>query len=244
MGQKQTELDITDKDELILLLGLNQNRRITLGRLAPPGNDGKAYHTLFWADEELRDKYHKSVDAYLFSQDIAVKTFLVEGQKPDVISPKATLRPMMHPMQGDLTPKVLEWLLKWAPIEFENVLGVKKRALQKGETYSEDPRENWRRETVVRNVTQPVPGKKGGEYLSVRFVEEDQLIARRATHLTFTEKEIYREGPRDADGNETQITVEAYDDIYSPDMLEKMEKAGKIRVLWKRPGAASATSAF
>ena len=137
MAQKQTELDITDKDELILLLGLNQNRRIVLGRLEPPGLDGKAYTTLFWTDEELRDKYHKSVDAYLLSQDIAIKTFLVEGQKPDVISPKAPPRPAMHPMQGDLTPSYLEWLLKWAPIEFQNVMGVVLKKLGAGQTYSE-----------------------------------------------------------------------------------------------------------
>ena len=244
MAQKQTELDITDDDELILLLGLNQNRRVVLAKLSPPGKDGKPYDTLHWKNEELRDKYHKSVDAYLFSQAITVKTFLMEGQKPDVISPKAPMRPVMHPMQGDLTPKLLEWMLKWAPVEFENILGVKKRALKAGESYSDDPRENWVKADVIRNVTQPVPGKKGGEYLSVRFIERDQIIARRATHLTFTEKEIYREGPKDEEGKPTQITVEPYDDIYSPDQLEKMEKAGKIEVVWKRPGAASATSAF
>ena len=240
MAQKQTELDISDKHEIVLLHGVNRNRPVILARLDPPGG----YDTIFWKSDELRDKFHKSVEAFLFSEEITIKTILMEGQKPDVISPKAPPRPAQHRMQGDLTPSYLEWLLKWAPIEFQNVMGVVLKKLGAGQTYSEDPRENWMRSDVVRNYMQPTPGTRGGEYLSVRFIERDQIIARRASHLTFTLNEVYREGPKDADGNPTQITTDPYEDRYAPDQLEKLEKAGIIEVVWKRPGAASAGSIF
>ena len=242
MAQKQTEIDINDKGEVILMLGINRARQIILARLEKAL--GAAYDTIYWKSEDLRDKYHKSVEAFLTTEEITIGTTLMEGQKADVVSPKAPPRPTLHKMQGDLTPDFLEWLVKWAPIEFENTLGVRKRKLKAGESYDEDPRENWMRSDVVRNVTNPTPGTKGGEYLSVRFIQRNQLIARRATHLTFTEKEIYREGPKDAEGNPTQITVEPYKDIYDFALLEKMEKAGKIEVLWKRPGAATAGSMY
>ena len=241
MAQKQTEIDITDKHEVVLLHGVNQGRRTILAKLDPPGG----YTTIYWESEELRDKYHKSVAAFLFAEEITISTTLMKGQKPDTISPKAPPRPKLHLLQGDLTPDYLEWLLKWAPIEFENTLGVRKRVLAQGETYSEDPRENWRREDVIRNFTQPVPGKKGSEYISTRFKQRDQIIARRATHLTFTEKEILREGELDPEtGKPVEITVEAYKDVYSPEALEKMEKKGDIEVVWKRPGAATAGARF
>ena len=241
MAQKQTEIDITDKHEVVLLHGVNQGRRTILAKLDPPGG----YTTIYWESEELRDKYHKSVSAFLFAEEITITTTLMEGQKADAISPKAPPRPALHLLQGDLTPDYLEWLLKWAPIEFENTLGVRKKILGKGETYSEDPRENWRREDVIRNFTQPVPGKRGSEYLSTRFIQRGQLIARRATHLTFTEKEIYREGELDPEtGKPVEITVDPYRDVYSPEMLERMEKKGDIEVVWKRPGAATAGARF
>ncbi len=242
MAQKQTEIDINDMDEVILMLGINRARQIILARLEKKAGGG--YDTLYWKSEDLRDKYHKSVESFLTTEEITIRVTLMEGQKADVISPKAPPRPKLHKMQGDLTPSYLDWLMKWAPIEFENTLGVRKRKLGAGEVYSEDPRENWMRSDVVRNYTQPTPGTRGGEYLSVRMIMRDQLIARRATHLTFTEKEIYREGPKDADGNPTQITVEPYEDRYAPDQLEKLEKAGLIEVVWKRPGAATAGSIY
>ena len=99
----------------------------------------------------------------------------------------------MHPMQGDLTPDYLEWLLKWAPTRFENTLGVYLRDLDAGEEAPKDPRDRWLRDTVVRTVNQPVEGTNGGQYLSTKFTVENQIIARRASHLTYTKKEIYRE---------------------------------------------------
>jgi hypothetical protein len=239
MAQKQTEIDITDKHEIVLLLGINQARRTILARLDPPGG----YNTIYWENEDLRDRYHKSVEAFLFSEEIQIKTILMKGQKPSTISPKAPPPPKLHLLQGDLTPDYLDWLLKWDPLTFENILGVRRKVLKDGESYSEDPRENWRREDVVRNYTQPVPGKKGSEYLSTRFKQRDQIIARRATHITFTEKEILREGEKDPEtGLPVEITVEPYKDVYSPEMLERMEKKGEIEVVWKRAGAASATA--
>src|SRR5208283_2215006 len=123
MAQKQTEIDINDKDEIILMLGINRARQITLARLEKKNG---TYDTLYWKSEDLRDKYHKSVEAFLTTEEITLKGTLMEGQSADVISPKAPPRPSLHKMQGDLTPKFLEWLQKWAPIEFENTLGVRK----------------------------------------------------------------------------------------------------------------------
>ena len=241
MAQKQTEIDITDKHEVVLLHGVNQGRRTILAKLDPPGG----YTTIYWESEELRDRYHKSVESFLFAEEISIKMTLMKGQKPDAISPKAPPRPELHKLQGDLTPAYLDWLLKWAPIEFENVLGVRKVALKAGETYDEDPRKNWLRSDVVRNFTQPTPGKGGSEYVSYRFIQRDQLIARRATHLTFTEKEILREGETDPEtGKPVEITAEPYENIYSPEALQKMEKKGDLEIVWKRPGAASAGSRF
>src|SRR5271170_7009995 len=116
MAQKQTEIDITDKHEVVLLHGVNQGRRTILATLAPPGG----YTTIYWESEELRDRYHKSVESYLFAEEIQIKMSLMKGQKPDAISPKAPPRPELHKLQGDLTPAYLDWLYKWAPIEFEN----------------------------------------------------------------------------------------------------------------------------
>ena len=239
MADKITELDITDKHELVLLHGLNKGRRTVLARLDPPGG----YTTIFWVSRELRDIHHKSVTAYLPTQNIKITTQLIEGQKPDVIPQKAPPEPKLHPLQGDLTPDYLDWLLKWAPVRFENTLGVYLRDVEAGEKPPADPRELWVRDTVVRTINQPVEGTNGGQYLSTKFTAEDQIIARRASHLTFTKNEIYKER-RGPDGEMEQVTHEPFRSVYAHDQLEKMEKQGAIKVLSKRPGVASAGSAF
>ncbi len=239
MADKQTELDINDKHQLVLLHGLNKGRQTVLARLHPAGG----YHTIFWVNRELRDNYHKSVTAYLPTQNIHLTNHLIEGQTPDIVSPKAPPEPKLHPLQGDLTPDYLDWLLKWAPVRFENTLGVYLRDLEKGEEPPKDARDLWVRDTVVRSVNQPVEGTNGGQYLSTKFKADNQIIARRASHLTFTKKEIYRE-KRGADGEMEQVTNEPYKNVYAHDLLEKMEKQGTITVLSKRPGVASAGSVF
>ena len=242
MPEKNTELDINDKNEVILLHGVNKGRQTVLARLDPPAP--AAYKTIYWKSRELRDNYHKSVTAFLPTQNVFVETVLIEGQKPDVIPKNAPPRPKQHKMQGDLTPDELEWVLKYAPIEFENRMGVYLKDLKAGEKEPDDPRERWVRDSVVRIHNQPLLSTKGGEYLSVKFTSENQIIARRASHLTFTKKEIYREAIDPATGESTQVTADPYHDIYSPEALEKMEKKGDIKVLWKRPGSASAGSVF
>ncbi len=240
MADKQTELDITDKHELILLHGVNKGRRTTLARLDPPGG----YNTIFWQSRELRDLYHKSVAAFLPTQNILIRTHLIDGQKPDIIPKNAPPRPAQHKMQGDLTPSELDWVEKYAPIEFENRMGVKLKKLAQGETPPTDPRELWVRADVVRIHVQPLLPTKGGEYLSVKFIARNQIIARRSSHLTFTEKEILKESRDPATGEMVQVTAEPYEDRYSPDLLEKMEKNEKIEVVWKRHAAATAGSIF
>ena len=149
----------------------------------------------------------------------------------------------MHPQQGDLTPAYLDWLQKWAPIKFQNVLGIKIRKLKEGEEAPKDPRELWVRADVIRTDSRPKPGTNGGEYMSTRFKARDQIIARRASHITFIEKEILKE-TRDVNGDLVQITTEPYEDRYSPETIDKMEKKGEIEVVWRRHAAASAGSSF
>jgi hypothetical protein len=192
----------------------------------------------------MRDMYHKSVEAYLPTQNIHITTRLIEGQHPDIIDKKAPPRPKQHKMQGDLTPAELEWCLRYAPVEFENRLGVKLRELEKGEEKPTDPRDMWVRANVVRIVNQPVEGTNGGEYLSVKFTAKDQIIARRASHITFTEKEIYKERKDPITGKLVEELVDPYDNVYAHDVLQEMERKGDIKILWKRPGAASAGSIF
>lgn len=240
MADKQTELDITDKHELILLHGVNKGRRTTLARLDPPGG----YTTLYWVTRDLRDLYHKSVAAFLPTQNITIKTNLIEGQHPDVIPKNAPQRPTQHKMQGDLTPAELEWCERYAPVEFENRMGVKLRKLKGSEEAPSNPRDLWVRADVIRIHVQPILATKGGEYLSVKFIARNQIIARRASHMTFTEKEILNETRDLATGEMTQVTAEPYEDRYTPDLLEKMEKNEKIEVVWKRHAAATAGSNF
>jgi hypothetical protein len=239
MADKQTELDVNKKDQLVLLRGINRDRQTILARLDPPGG----YQTIYWVSRELRDTYHKSVAAFLPTLDIHIVNHLIEGQVPDVVPAKAPPEPKLHPLQGDLTPDYLDWLYKWAPVRFENTLGVYLREFKQGEEKPSDPRECWVRDTVVRTVTQPVEGTNGGQYLTTKFTAEEQIIARRASHLTFTKKEIYRER-RGADGEMEQVTTEPFKNVYSHETLERMEKNNSIRVLSKRPGTASAGAAF
>jgi hypothetical protein len=239
MATPNIVLDINDKHELVRVHGINGGRKTVLARLDPPGN----YTTIYWKDAEMRDSYHKSVEAYLTNEKVNITTVLMEGQKPDVISPKAPPPPEMHPLQGDLTPAYVEWMLKWAPIKFQNVLGVKLKKLKEGEEPPKDPRDLWVRADVIRTDSRPRPGTNGGEYMSTRFKARDQIIARRSSHLTFTEKEILKE-QRDSNGDLVQVTVEPYEDRYSPELIDKMEKKGDIEVVWRRHAAASAGSSF
>ena len=239
MATPQIVLDINDKHELVRIHGVNGGRKTVLARLDPPGG----YTTIYWKDAEMRDSYHKSVEAYLTNEKILIVQTLMEGQKPDVISPKAPPIPDMHPQQGDLTPAYLDWLQKWAPIKFQNVLGIKIRKLKEGEEAPKDPRELWVRADVIRTDSRPKPGTNGGEYMSTRFKARDQIIARRASHITFIEKEILKE-TRDVNGDLVQITTEPYEDRYSPETIDKMEKKGDIEIVWRRHAAASAGSSF
>ena len=238
MATPQLVFDINDKNELIRIHGINGGRQTKLATI------DKDNGVIFWKDAECRDAYHKSVDAYLSVEKVAIHTVLMEGQTPDVVPKNAPTCPPMHKMQGDLTPAYLEWVLKYQPVKFDNMMGVKHRALEKGEETPTDIRELWFKADVTRIHVQPLLATHGGEYLSVKFIARDQIIARRKSHLTFEEKEILKES-RDPVTNEViQVTAEPYEDRYSPDLLEKAEKAGKIEVVWKRHAAATAGSIF
>ena len=228
MAQQNLVLDINGKDEITRIA---RDRATVIARL------DRAAKTLYWKDADLQEAYHKSVEAFLTVEKIKIDTVLLEGQLPDQVPTNAPPPPEMHFMQGDCTPAFLEWLIKWKPIDFQNRYGVYVRALKAGETPPKDPRDLWMRADVIRTDSRPLPETKGGEYLATRFKMKDQIIARRKTHLTFEKKEIWK-------GDEPKDQVIPYDDPYTPDKLDRMEKKGDIEVVYRRHAAASAGSIF
>lgn len=227
-------------DERTLVLELNEKSeiiRIHRGRQTPIARLDETAKTLFWKNADYRDGFHKSVAAFLEAEKIAIETFLLDGQKPDVVPKNAPPAPEMHFMQGDLTPAYIEWLMKYKPVEFTNRMGVHLRKLEPGEKEPTDIRELWVRADVVRTDSRPLPETFGGEYLSTRFRIRDQIIARRRSHLTFEPKEIDR-------GDTPEQQAQPYEDPYTPEKLDRMDKKGDIEIVWKRHAAASAGAQF
>ena len=245
MATPQIIFEISDKNELFRIHGVNGNRRTPIARLEP---DTK---TIYWKDDEMRDAYHKSVDAFLSVERMVIENTLIEGQLLDKRPASAPARPTHHKMPGDLTPAYLDDLLKYEPIKFENTLGVVLKADVDRNKRSANVRDDWMRANVARTISGPTAESRGGVHESVRFTAENQIIARRQSHLTFTLKEIYRPGPTDADGNATEITAEPFFDPYG-EIAKRVKDpgaydikgVGKIEVLWKRHAAASAGNAF
>ena len=229
MAGPNLQLDINDKNEIIHIRGINGARKTVIAELNPETK------TIYWADAETQWQYRKSVEAFLSAEKIPIRTVLLKGQKPDVIRPKAPPRPPLHKMQGSLTPANVDWMYKWAPIEFQNTLGVEVRKLADGENPPADPRDLWVRADVIRTESRPVEETHGGQYISIRFKAKDQIIARARTHLTFERKEIFR-------GDTALDQAEPYEDRYTPKALELMEKRGEIELVWRRNSPASAGS--
>ena len=98
MANPQIIFEISDKNELYRIHGVNGNRRTLIARLEP---DTK---TIYWKDDEMRDAYHKSVDAFLSVERMVIHNTLIEGQTLDKRPNNAPPRPEQHKMQGDLTP--------------------------------------------------------------------------------------------------------------------------------------------
>ncbi len=219
-------LEINGKNEVVRI---SRNRQTAIATLSA---DNK---TLTWKTAQAQADFHKSVEAFLPTEGITIETVLLEGQKPDVVPADAPPQPAMHKMQGELTPAWLEWLMKYKPIAFQNLLGVKTRPLAANEKPPTDPRELWVRAQVIRTDTRPVAETQGGQYISIRFKMDNQIIARRASHLTFTDKEVFR-------GDTAVAQAEPYSDPYLD--LEKMEKQGKIEIVSRKNAAASAGSNY
>jgi len=228
MAQQNLVLDINVKDEITRIA---RDRATVIARL------DRAAKTLYWKDADLQEAYHKSVDAFLVTEKIRIETVLLEGQTPDQVPANAPGAPEQHFMQGDCTPGFVEWLLKWKPVDFQNRFGVYLRPLKAGEAQPKDPRDLWLRADVIRTDSRPLPETKGGEYLATRFKMKNQIVARRKTHITFEKKEIFK-------GDEPKDQVIPFDDPYTPDKLDRMEKRGEIEIVYKRHAAASAGSIF
>ena len=207
------------------------NRKTTIARF-----DTEA-KTIYWKDEDTRDGYHKSVTAFLSVEKIPIDHTLIEGQKPDVVPKSAPPAPAQHPMQGDLTPEFLDWEMKYMPISFQNRMGVKLKKVPDGGKASDIPSDNWVRADVVRTYVQPVEETKGGEYSSIKFKQEAQIIARRKSHITFEEKEIFK-------GDKATDQVVPFSEPYSIAKLEKADKLGQIEIVSRKHGAGSAGASF
>lgn len=238
MASPNIQLDITDKNELIRVHGVNGARRTTIAQIDPEKK------TIFWKDEETRAAYHKSVDAFLSVEKIVISNSLLQGQTADVRPASSPPPPRQHKMQGDLTPAYLQDLYDHEPIRFENVLGVVLKPAKSGQKRSEDPREDWMRADVIRTISGPTVESRGGVYESVRFKAKQQIIARRRSHLTFEAKEIYK---GDTPESQAEPYVDPYGDIAKqvkdPGKYE-IDGIGKIDVVWKRHAAATAGASF
>lgn len=230
MNTPQLQLELrksADNPKIDEVIRINRGRSSLIATI-----DGT---TLTWKDELCRDGFHKSVDAFLGEEKILIDTVLVTGQKPDVVPKNAPPVPALHKMQGDLTPAYLEWLLKYKPIAFQNALGVVCRPLAVGEEAPKDPRDLWKRADAIRSDTRPVEESKGGQYVTTRFIVRNQIIARRASALTFTPAEIYR-------GDTAEEQAEPYTDSYAD--LRRLDKEGKIEIVSVKNSAASAGSIY
>ena len=193
--------------------------------------------TLTWENANLQGTYRTSVDSFLEAEGIRIETVLLKGQEPDVVPASAPPPPTLHKMQGDLTPDYQEWLMKWKPIAFQNLMGIETRELEPGEKAPKDPRTLWRRETVVRSDTRATPESAGGRMITTRFAMENQIIARRKSHLCFTADEINR-----GDGEPEEIVP--FKDPHHPERLIDMERKGQVKILLRKNSTASAGSGF
>jgi hypothetical protein len=225
--RRNVVLDINEKDEIV---HVRRNRAEPLARL------DRELKIIWWKDADTWEKFHKSVEGFLEAEKVTADTVLMEGQTPDVRPKNAPSRPIIHFMQGDCTPAYVEDLLKYEPIKFQNTYGVYLVPPAQGEPESKDPRDRWLRADVIRTDSRAVEGTHGGEYRSTRFKMKDQVIARRATHITFTKKEIFK-------GDKATDQVIPYEDPYRPEKLALMEKRGEIEVVYRGKHAAGSAGA-
>lgn len=229
MDNRNLVLEITKTNDIVRIA---RGRQSVIAKLSGDNNE-----TLTWKDANLQAIYRTSVESFLTAEGIMVTTTLMEGQKPDIVSTDAPPCPKMHKMQGEMTPDYLEWLMKWKPIAFQNLLGVIVRELGATEKTPDDLRKLWMRADVVRTDTRPNPEAQGGQYIATKFKMINQIIARRASHLTFTTKEIYR-------GDTAAEQAEPYKDPHHPELLHKMDKRGEVEIIHVKHAAATAGSNF
>lgn len=245
MAQPNIVFEVSDKNELFIILGVNGARRNLLAKLDIPNG------YIFWKDEDVRDTYEPSAYAWLAGQKMPMTASFIDGQVPDKRPANAPPPPAMHLLQGSKTPAYLDDLLKYEPIKLENLLGIKLKPGVDRLKRSSDPRQDWLRANVTRTITGPTSESRGGVHDSIRFIAENQIIARHKSHITFIEREIHRPGPVDADGNPTEITADPFVDVYA-DLKRRVKDPGsydvkglgKVEVLWKRHAAATAGAQF
>lgn len=134
---------------------------------------------------------------------LTIKTMGIKGQERDKPTGKVPPKPKRDPLYGDQTPKLVEWYFKYYPREAYLRYGV----------FLDDKGEPIRR-AVKRKTTEIVDDRSGdiglekqndgkgvqvgpkkwenGPIGQVATMEksDDQIIARRATHMTYAPNEV------------------------------------------------------
>lgn len=137
------------------------------------------------------------------SSGLTIDSMGIKGQERDKPAGKVPPKPKRDPNLGDQTPALVEWYFKYYPHEAYIRYGV----------FTDENREPIRRD-VKRRITETIDDR-GGEYglenqnegkgaqvgpkrwergpigqVVTQETLQDQIIARRATHLTFTPSEV------------------------------------------------------
>jgi hypothetical protein len=150
---------------------------------------------------------------------LVIRTIGVKGEKRDDLS-KAPPMPKKDPQLGDQTPELVKWYFAWAPIEavrryqvYMDPSGemVRRRVRRKWVEFIDDRGDGGYQLAEQNGGKGQQIGKgkwEGGEVAEVRSMEvlENQIIARRATCMTYSPNECVT--PFDAaDDSEDQAAI-------------------------------------
>lgn len=150
------------------------------------------------------------------SSGLTIKSVGIAGRKVDKLSAKEPPCPKRDPRFGDTTPAVVKWYMKWRPQEFivrygvfvdENGEMILRRVKRKTtETYDDRDGSLGLADEKVYTGEKTFEKAPVGQRTTLEFFD-DQIVARRATCITFSPNEVVGgfdtgEESGQADGNE------------------------------------------
>ena len=152
---------------------------------------------------------------------LVIKTIGVKGEKRDDLS-KAPTKPKKDPLLGDQTPDLVKWYFAWSPIEairryqvYLDASGemVRRKVRRKWTEFIDDRIEGLYQlaEANDGKGQQIAKGKwEGGEVAQVRSMEvlENQIIAKRATCMTYHPNEVVGGFDASDDSDEQALQAE------------------------------------